>query len=165
MSDALESLGSARTQGLVLVIAVFLAGLGAGAAGGIVWATHARGPGRSPARAMRGPGPMGPHSLPPFFERLALSGDQEKRIRAILDQARPRTDSIMRATMPHLRAITDSVESQIDAVLSPAQREQLKEERARFPGPGGPGGPMGGPEGPGGRGGRRGFGPGPGGPP
>ncbi|MDQ6830184.1 MAG: hypothetical protein M3081_15110 [Gemmatimonadota bacterium] len=141
MNDVIESLGRVRMMGVVLLVVVFLAGGAAGAAGGFAWGTR-----HSPRAPFRGPpgGGMMPQTssgLPPGYDRLGLSADQRTRIIDILERARPRTDSILAITMPRLRAITDSVRAEVQAVLTPAQRDELARlrpppfERGRRRGP------------------------------
>ena len=67
--------------------------------------------------------------LPASFDALALSAEQRATITDILARARPKTDAALRDLIPRLRAITDSVDAQIRAVLRPAQREQLSRIR------------------------------------
>ncbi len=129
MTEAIESLGRVRLQGIVLLLIAFLAGGVAGFAGGRITA-H-----RFPVR----PG-FGVHAtlnrpagLPPFFDRLDLSADQRAKITAILERERPRTDSILRISLPALRAIAESAHAEIREVLTPAQREQLDRQWGRRP--------------------------------
>jgi Spy/CpxP family protein refolding chaperone len=87
--------------------------------------------------------------LPPGFDELQLTPDQQERIRAIFRASRPRTDSVLRASLPRLHAIQDSVRAQIRAVLTPGQQQQFDAMETRSPrgrrgprgGPGFPGGP------------------------
>lgn len=136
MRDGVESLGRIKLQGLALLALAFLTGALAGAAGDRLL-TRRITPERPGARW------GAPGMVPPFLERLDLSDEQRTRIREILEASRPVTDSILQQTMPRLRAITDSVRHEIQAVLTPAQRARLERERQSFrrrPGfrPGGP---------------------------
>ena len=153
MNEAMNWLGSVKARAIALLAIVFVIGALLGAAGSFaLMVHHLHGGPRGMPMAMADA--MGPHQLPPGFERLDLTDAQRTRIQAILDSVRPHTDSIMRATMPRLRAITDSARAEIHKVLTPAQLDQLdRDRRARgfgpndhpgMPGFGGPG-QMGGP--------------------
>ena len=74
-----------------------------------------RGPGR-PGRPVR----PGPERL---LRQLDLTEEQQTRIEAILDAARPR-----------YAAVRESTRAEIDRVLTPEQRTKLKEIEDRFPG-------------------------------
>lgn len=129
MTEAIESLGRVRLQGIVLLLIAFVAGGVAGFAGGRITA-H-----RVPLRTGFGIHTTvnRPRGLPPFFDRLGLSPDQRAKITAILERERPRTDSILRISLPALRAIAESAHAEIRDVLTPAQREQLDRQWGRRP--------------------------------
>lgn len=139
MKDGFESLGRVKLQGVALLaIAFVVGGLGGMAAERM-----------RAARAVR-PAPMahmGMRGFPPGFDALNLTSSQQERIQAIFRAHRPRTDSVLRASLPRLRAIQDSVRAQIHAVLTPDQQGLFDEMEARNPrvrrGPrmGPPGGP------------------------
>jgi Spy/CpxP family protein refolding chaperone len=76
-----------------------------------------------------------PDGLPWFFEKLDLSEDQQTRIRAIFETHRPVIDSLMGETMPRIRALRDSAETQIKEILTPEQREKFERfsPKHRFP--------------------------------
>lgn len=108
-----------RFRAAALLVITFLAGLAAGYT----------------VAGMRAPAPWGgergririmlPDSLPPAFEQLELTIVQRQQVLGILARARPTTDSILRGVIPRLRALTDSVDGEIRAVLRPEQRERL----------------------------------------
>lgn len=129
MTEAIESLGRVRLQGIALLLIAFLAGGVAGFAGGRITA-H-----RFPVRPGFGVRTTisRTRGLPPFFDRLGLSADQRAKITAILQRERPRTDSILRTSLPALRAIAESAHAEIRDVLTPAQREQLDRQWGRHP--------------------------------
>ena len=124
MTDGLESLGRVRLQGIALLLVAFVVGGLAGAA-----IEHRRPLPPPPAGPPGGPplGQLPPGQLPPAFERLNLTGDQRTRILTILDQARPRTDSIFQEAMPKVRAIMDGVRDSIRTVLTEEQRKEFDE--------------------------------------
>jgi Spy/CpxP family protein refolding chaperone len=90
-------------------------------------------------------GPGRPGGFPHAFERLNLTPDQRARIREIFRKYRPRTDSVLRESMPRLRALTDSARAEMRDVLTPEQRARLdsmwgafrplRGRAGRFPGP------------------------------
>jgi Spy/CpxP family protein refolding chaperone len=132
MKDAL------KLQGLALLLVVFVVGLLGGMAVERVRMVRRAPP--PPDRVGMGPGIM-----PPMFERLGLTEDQRVRIREILEESRPVTDSVLRSSLPRLRAIRDSVRLEVRAVLTPEQQERFDEMERRWGdrGPGEWGGPMG----------------------
>lgn len=127
MSDAIESLGRVRIQGIALIVLAFLAGGVAGFASGRLTTPRPR-----VALTGRVATPE-PGRLPPFFDRLDLTADQRARIQAILDSVRPTTDSILHASLPRLQAIADSTHLKIRDVLTPAQRDRLDRAWGRHP--------------------------------
>lgn len=135
MKDAVESLGRVRVQGIILLVLVFVIG---GVVGAMVDRAN---PFRD--RMPRGfgmdkipDGPGGnPGEMPWFFEKLDLTEDQRTQIRVIFEAHRPVIDSLMGETMPRIRALRDSAEAQITAILTPEQREKFERfsPRHRFP--------------------------------
>ena len=146
MIPGVESLGRVRARGIVILIAAFLAGGVLGVAAERIRAarTAPRVAFDRPFGASRQPGPG---QLPRFYERLDLSPAQKDSMWAILERARPRTDSLMRQTVPLIRVYMDSIQRELRAVLTEEQREQLDRERETRRGRGmrrrafGPGGP------------------------
>ena len=126
MRDGFESLGRVRAQGLALLLVTFAVGvLGGMALERVRMARRAAPP---PVDRVR----MGPGMMPPMFERLDLTDEQRERIAAILQQSRPLTDSVLQSSLPRLRAIRDSVRSQIRAVLTPEQQERFDAMERRW---------------------------------
>lgn len=127
-AEGVESLGRIRLQGFALLALAFIVGF---AAGGAYMRVSDRMHGwRPPGRfVLMQPGARG--GLPPFFDELDLTPDQRKQIAAILERRRPATDSILRASLPRLRAVTDSTRLEIRSVLTPAQREKMDRIFAR----------------------------------
>ena len=120
-------------SGLV-VLAIFLAGALSGAG---LYRALAQ-PGRPPPPPREGPPPRG---APPWLRELDLTAEQETQARAILDKHRPALEAILHQQFPRVRAIEDQVQSELRALLSPAQQKRLDEIRARRPGPLRPDGP------------------------
>ena len=103
----------ARLLGAALLIAMFAAGWMAG----IAWTrTYARGVSVD-VRMTTG--------IPPELKRLGLSSTQEDTLRLILHDGQRRTLEVLHEFEPHMRALADSVELAIHAVLTPAQRAAL----------------------------------------
>lgn len=146
MTGAVESLGRVRAKGLALLAVAFVVGALCGAAAARMLSE------RQPGGFVTVPGPAEVTGVPPVYNELGLSDAQRRRIEQILRSARPETDSLVQATLPRLRALADSIDREMRAVLTPEQRAELDR---RFPGstPGAPGGPpvgieLSGPDGP-----------------
>lgn len=163
MKNDLESLGRLRLQAVLLLAAIFVIG----ALGGVAFerARQARLAAAPPGEPWRS-GPPGRGLPPELRAELRLTADQERRIHAILEANRPRTDAILDQFLPRLRATVDSVRAEIRSVLTPEQQEifDLRRPPLGPPLPGAdpppplqphrppPGGPPHGPPPPGGRG-------------
>ncbi len=103
----------ARVLGAALLIAMF----GAGSMAGSAWTrTRARGVNVDVRMTT---------DLPPELKRLGLSSTQEDTLRRILQDGRQRTLNALHEFEPHMRALADSVERAIHAVLTPAQQVEL----------------------------------------
>ena len=59
------------------------------------------------------------------FDELGLTDGQRRRIEQIFARAQPRTDAVLKEMLPRLRAATDSINAEIQAVLTPEQRRRL----------------------------------------
>ena len=155
MKNSIESLGRIRTQGLALLFLMFVAGLLVGFAGERVRAAR-----RASALLQPTSGAMARFTdggLPPMFQQLELTQEQQDRIAVIMENGRPRADAVLNEMLPRLRAITDSLHQEVRAVLTPQQlaawdslmtvrrmrhRPTAPGMRGRGPGPGGPPPPM-----------------------
>ena len=119
-----------RIETAGLLLAVFVAGGLGGAA--LERRSQERGPREPGGRELMAP----PGEIPRFYEALDLSETQRAEIQAILDAARPESDSILREAMPRLREITRQTREDIARVLTDEQRARLEESfRRRRPGP------------------------------
>jgi len=66
------------------------------------------------------------------YEELGLSPVQRQQIDSVLKSIQPRTDSLLGAALPQLKALIHSADSAIRSSLTPAQRPRLDSlERAR----------------------------------
>jgi Spy/CpxP family protein refolding chaperone len=134
MKDAVESLGRVRVQGILLLVIVFIAG---GVAGALVDRANPM-KDRRPLRdriekRLDGPGePGGPGEFPGFFRNLDLTDTQREQMRAIFEKHRPTIDSLMNESMPKIRALRDSADAEISALLTPEQREKFEKLSPRF---------------------------------
>jgi hypothetical protein len=127
MKEHVESLGWVRLQGILLLIAAFVIG---GVVGIMIdragsWRGHRPRFDRVEKRIDR------PGEMPRFFQDLALTAEQEAQIRAIFDAHRPVIDSLLSATMPQIRALRDSAEVQIVALLTPEQKAKYDNLKPR----------------------------------
>jgi hypothetical protein len=136
VKEPLTSLGTVRTQALVLLVLAFLAGA---FAGGVIERVSLR---RRPLGALRGIPRRGPGfdglrsgGVPSSFDRIGLSEPQRALIDSIVRKRSARTDSLMKMS----RAAYDSTRSEIDAVLTLPQRQQLDSLRREARASGGPG--------------------------
>jgi Spy/CpxP family protein refolding chaperone len=136
MSDG-DLAGRARARGAAALIVTFLSGVLAGAAIVHVSRASAR-PTPAPSVA-RTPGPppervienmkMARSGIPVTYEALGLTPAQRFQIARIMEENRPRTDSLLRETWPKLHALLDSIQGQVEQVLTAEQRARLIELR------------------------------------
>lgn len=68
------------------------------------------------------------------FDRLALTPEQRRQVDAIVERSAPRSRAIMLETAERLRAVADSLDTELRTVLNPQQRARLDSMRsdARF---------------------------------
>jgi Spy/CpxP family protein refolding chaperone len=67
--------------------------------------------------------------MPDELTRLDLTPEQTAQVRARLQAGRQGADSVLQRLEPQLRAVLDSVDIHIRALLTPEQRAQLDKER------------------------------------
>lgn len=69
-------------------------------------------------------------------ERLGLSDEQRTALDGIMERRRQQAEALMRELMPRLRGQTDSLQAEIESVLTPEQQEVFREfsrqDRERF---------------------------------
>lgn len=146
MSGEGGGFGKARTQAVVLIVLVFLAGAFAGGAterfmhrrsGGGPGGQGRPGGGFGFGFGERGGGGRdgvrgGPRSgLPPYYNNLGLSDAQRAKIDSIVTKRRARIDSVMKSTMSLVQPAMDSTRDEVNAVLTVDQRAKLDSARAR----------------------------------
>lgn len=101
-----------RAMAVLLLLAVFLAG---GVAG---WVLGSR-------AHMPRPGGRGPDAMTAFLtHRLDLSDTQRDSVRAIFARYDPEIRSLLNAVRPRMDSVRAALHAEIDAQLTPAQREQ-----------------------------------------
>ena len=128
-------------------LGVLLAVLAAGGVGGYALGVRRASSGLHPQVELSGPDLAWPAMessglLPALLEEIGATEEQRSEIQKIVDRLRPQTDSILRRSFPALRAISDSMDREIRAVLTPAQRERLQRSKLdplEAPAPIGPG--------------------------
>lgn len=122
MPDARPAPRRVRWQGMALLLLAFVTGTLAGAAGHHFLRSPSFG-GPGGRGGMRGPAGM--------LRELDLTPDQCARIRAIFAQHHPQMQVLLSETMPRMRAIADSMQTEVRAVLTPEQRAKLEKRMPR----------------------------------
>jgi hypothetical protein len=102
------------------LLTVFLTGLMVGAAAAILWPRQSRS-----VRVIRGDG------LESDLQSLGISAAQRARIDSVLTASYPKSEAVLRAVIPRLEALSDSIDDAIRAELTPVQRQRLDSLVAR----------------------------------
>ena len=100
-------------RGLLLLLAVFAAGVGAGIGLDRAIATGSKLETRLST------------SMPAVLDRLGLTPDQRRVVDSLLERSRPRAQAAMAELVPRLGAIADSLDAELRRILTPAQRARL----------------------------------------
>jgi len=104
---------TASRRGAGLLVAAFAAGLLAGVA----------------LERFRPSGaPTGPRIMiraPEVLDQLGLTPVQRHAADSVLEQSSPRSEAAMRELVPRLAAIADSVDAELDRILTAAQRRKF----------------------------------------
>jgi hypothetical protein len=101
-----------RLVGALLLVASFVAGVVVGiTAQSIV---------SGPTVRVRTPGDMAP-----LLDELQLSADQRRRADSILERRTPMVEAMMLDVVRQLRVVSDSVDAELRAILTPEQRARL----------------------------------------
>ena len=106
-------MNGASLRGAALLLITFAAGLLAGLAAD---------------RAMTRRQSMSPRlalQAPELLDRLDLTTEQRRAADSILVRSSPRSEAAIREMVPRLAAIADSVNDELAAILTPAQRARL----------------------------------------
>ncbi len=102
-----------RIRVVLLLLAVFTAGLASGLA--IERWTQPRGVLETRLRTQ----------MPEVLDRLGLTWAQRHAADSILSAGTPRAERAMRELAPRVKAIADSLDAELRAILTPAQRARL----------------------------------------
>jgi hypothetical protein len=114
----------------LLLVGTFAAGVVTGA-GVLRWlALPIQSSSTAPAATL--PPPLPAARLP---RELRLTAEQDARAREIGERYRPELEALARELRPRVRAVQDRMEAEFTALLTPEQRDQLKqiEDRRRKP--------------------------------
>jgi hypothetical protein len=68
-------------------------------------------------------------SLPAAFSALDLSAEQAQQVADVFEKYQPRTDSVILSLTPRLAALADSMDVEIQSLLTLEQREKLESLR------------------------------------
>jgi len=83
------------------------------------------------------PRPPPPPPMPLPLGELGLTPEQDASARAIAERHRGELEAILRETFPKARAVTEQMEKELRALLTPSQQKRLDElKAARRPPPG-----------------------------
>ena len=104
---------SRPVRGLLLLLAVFAAGVGAGI--GLDRALESGS--KLETRLSTG--------MPAVLGRLGLTPEQRRAVDSLLERSGPRAQAVMTEMVPRLGAIADSLEAELRRILTPAQRVRL----------------------------------------
>jgi hypothetical protein len=104
---------SRRMRGLVLLLAVFAAGVAAG-----IGLDRAGGSGSKLETRLS-------MDMPAALDRLGLTPEQRRAVDSLLERSAPRARAAMAEMVPRLGAIADSLDVELRRILTPAQRVRL----------------------------------------
>lgn len=108
----------ARAAGAALLLAAFVAGVAVGLAVERVMRPEPH------VRAAFGA------DMPRVLDRLELTVDQRARAEAIIERRAPRTEAMMLELADRLHAVSDSLDAELRAILTPQQRARLDSLRS-----------------------------------
>jgi Spy/CpxP family protein refolding chaperone len=139
MRELIDALGSLRVRGVLLLLAVGVAGGIAGGAIDRVWIVRhdaspadARAEPREPAREEpRRPVEEEREEIPASLRAVDLTDAQRARIVAITRKYRPVADSLMRSVRPRIEALDLRMRQEAMCVLTPRQRDDWVAWRRR----------------------------------
>lgn len=104
---------SRPVRGLLLLLAVFAAGVGTG-----IGLDRAIASGSKLETRLS-------TSMPAVLDRLGLTPEQRRAVDSLLERSRPRAQAAMAEMVPRLGAIADSLDAELRQILTPAQRARL----------------------------------------
>jgi hypothetical protein len=111
---------TSRWRATLLLIVVFLAGVGVGVAGHRLFGPR------------RGGRPTTDRAVEMLGHRLHLRNNQRDSVRAILERHRPELDSVWGTFRPRFDSLQHTIGKEIEAQLDPDQRDRFAELRREF---------------------------------
>ncbi len=127
--------GTPWFAGLVILLAAISGGIAGVAVDRLVLLPH----------LFRGPGERHEHRGPPgddfrrrFGREIGLTPEQQARVDSIMDREMRGVHEVRAAVQPRLDSIVARTRKELDAVLTPEQREKAEAMRKRHPPPSGP---------------------------
>jgi Spy/CpxP family protein refolding chaperone len=66
------------------------------------------------------------------FGELGLSADQRKKVDALFESHRSEVETVVRDSEPKMRVLSEKMDREMQAILTPEQRERLKTARERI---------------------------------
>ena len=127
METSTPSAGNTRRTAILLVAVAFVAGALIGFAGGRAYTLF------------HGPRPraelMSRRILDHLDHELTLTAQQYDRIKEIMDRHHRRMMEISEGLRPQMHQEVEAANREVDAVLTPEQREKFQKMRMRFHGP------------------------------
>ena len=126
METSTPSPSSTRRNAILLVAVAFVAGALIGFAGGRVYSMF-----HGPLRG-RGPDFMRGRIVSHLHRELNLSEQQHDQIAQIMDRHHKRMQEISAGIRPQMRQELDAANREIEALLTPEQREKFKKMRIRM---------------------------------
>jgi Spy/CpxP family protein refolding chaperone len=142
------------TAGLVLLLTALAGGLAGVAVDRLVLLPHMFGGRDFGPRGRHGPPPPNHEFRDRFAHDLGLTDDQQVRIDSIMDRQMREVRAIRSQVQPRVDSIISGARRELDAVLTPEQRQKAEALRKQHPPPppppedGMPGGPDRPPDGP-----------------
>ena len=136
MNMEIDTRDRARLLAVAILLAVFAAGTFAGAA--LTVALGDRGGRRivkHEEHVRRAPGlPGGAEGVvflkSPFDDQLGLDDEQSAQVERLMQEQRRKAEQLMGDMEPRMKALMDSTNAAIEAVLTPDQRERFRELQA-----------------------------------
>ena len=127
MATSTASPSNARRTAILLVAVAFIAGALIGFAAGRIYLIHHGGPLRD-----RGAEFVRDRMLKHLDRELSLTPEQHAKVAQIMDRHHQRMDEIVAGVRPQIRQEIDAASREIDAVLTPEQKQKFVPLRMRM---------------------------------